>query len=74
MECVIGWRVDGPLDTSDLLEDAAIYDVYFCSYRHGYDLGTARIDYLPVYGMDFSLFRNLRLGRRGRPRACGARR
>jgi spore maturation protein CgeB len=64
VESVIGWRVDGPLDTPDLLEDAAIYDVYFCSHRHGYDPRTARIDYLPVYAMDFSLFRNLHLGRR----------
>lgn len=59
VEKVIGWRVDGPLDTPDLLEDAAIYDHYFCSHRHGYDARADKIDYLPVYGMDFSLYRNL---------------
>lgn len=63
VEKVIGWRVDGPLDTPDLLQDAAIYDHYFCSHRHGYDARADKIDYLPVYGMDFSLYRNLGLRR-----------
>jgi spore maturation protein CgeB len=63
VERVFAWRVDGPLDTPDLLDDAAIYDCYFCSHRHGYDPRSHRIDYLPVYGMDFALFRNLGLGR-----------
>jgi len=63
VEKVIGWRVDGPLDSPDLLEDAAIYDCYFCSHRHGYDARLDRIHHLPVYGMDFSLYRNLRLDR-----------
>jgi spore maturation protein CgeB len=61
VEQVLGWRVDGPLDTPDLLEDAAIYDRYFCSHRHGYDPVLDRIDYLPVYGMDLSLYRNLHI-------------
>ena len=56
---VIGWRVDGPLDTPDLLEDARIYDVYFCAHRHGYDPRADRIHPLPVYGMDFARYRNL---------------
>ena len=64
VEKVFAWRVDGPLDTPDLLEDAPIYDHYFCSHRHGYEPRAARIDYLPVYGMDLSLYRNLGLGRR----------
>ncbi len=59
VEKIIGWRVDGPLDTPDLLEDARIYDVYFCGHRHGYDSRSDRIHYLPVYGMDFSVYRNL---------------
>ena len=58
VEKVVGWRVDGPLDTPDLLEDARIYDVYFCSHRHGYDPRSDNIRYLPVYGMDFALYRN----------------
>lgn len=58
VEKVIGWRVDGPLDTPDLLEDARVYDVYFCSHRHGYDPQSDNIHYLPVYGMDFALYRN----------------
>ena len=59
VEKVIGWRVDGPLDTPDLLEDARIYDVYFCAHRHGYDPRADRIHPLPVYGMDFARYRNL---------------
>jgi spore maturation protein CgeB len=59
VEKVIGWQVNGPLDTPDLLDDAAIYDHYFCSHRHGYDPRSDKIRYLPVYGMDFSLYRNL---------------
>jgi hypothetical protein len=62
VEKVFAWRVDGPLDTPDLLEDAAVYDRYFCSHRHGYDPRRDRIDFLPVYGMDFSLYRNLHVG------------
>lgn len=62
VEKIIGWRVDGPLDTPDLVEDARIYDVYFCSHRHGYDPISDRIHHLPVYGMDFSLYRNLHAG------------
>lgn len=56
---VIGWRVDGPLDTPDLEEDAALYDAYFCIHRHGYDPAGSGIRFLPVYGMDFSRYRNL---------------
>jgi spore maturation protein CgeB len=56
---VIGWRVDGPLDTPDLREDARIYDVYFCAHRYGYDPRADRIHPLPVYGMDFARYRNL---------------
>jgi hypothetical protein len=63
VEKVFAWRVDGPLDTPDLLEDAAIYDAYFCGHREGYNPRSHRIDYLPVYGMDFSLYRNLGPGR-----------
>jgi spore maturation protein CgeB len=59
VEKVVGWRVDGPLDTPDLLEDAAIYDVYFCSHRHGYDPRSDKIRYLPVFGMDLARYRNL---------------
>lgn len=58
VEKVAGWRVDGPLDTPDLLEDARIYDAYFCSHRHGYDPRSDKIHYLPVYGMDLALYRN----------------
>ena len=58
VEKVAGWRVDGPLDTPDLLEDARIYDAYFCSHRHGYDPRSDKIRYLPVYGMDFAQYRN----------------
>ncbi len=56
---VVGWRVDGPLDSPGLVEDAAIYDAYFCIHRHGYDPATTGIRYLPVYGMDFARYRNL---------------
>jgi hypothetical protein len=62
VEKVFAWRVDGPLDSPGLLEDARLYDCYFCSHRHGYDPSADRIHYLPVYGMDFSLFRNLQAG------------
>jgi spore maturation protein CgeB len=62
VEKVACWRVGGPLQTPDLLEDARVYDVYFCSHRYGYDGRFDRIRYLPVYGMDFSLFRNLHVG------------
>jgi glycosyltransferase involved in cell wall biosynthesis len=58
VEKVAGWRVDGPLDTPDLLEDARVYDAYFCSHRHGYDQRSDNIIYLPVYGMDFTVYRN----------------
>lgn len=64
VEKVAGWRVDGPLDTPDLLEDARIYDVYFCSHRHGYDPVSDTIRYLPVYGMDFSQYRNFHIDSR----------
>jgi len=63
---VIGWRVDGPLDTPDLLEDARIYDLYFCAHRHGYDPRADAIVPLPVYGMDAARYRNLYPGG-GRP-------
>lgn len=57
---VIGWSVDGPLDSPGLVEDAAIYDTYFCSHRHGYDpAGPRAIRFLPVYGTDFARYRNL---------------
>jgi len=62
VEKVFGWRVDGPLDSPGLLEDARLYDAYFCSHRHGYDRRADGIHYLPVYGMDFSIFRNLQAG------------
>jgi hypothetical protein len=58
VEKVIGWQVNGPLDSPGLLDDARIYDAYFCSHRHGYDARSDKIRYLPVYGMDFSLYRN----------------
>jgi hypothetical protein len=59
VEKVFAWRVDGPLDTPDLREDARRYDCYFCSHRQGYEPLSDRIHYLPVYGMDFALYRNL---------------
>ena len=59
VEKVIGWRVDGPLDSPGLIEDARIYDAYFCAHREGYDPRSDRIHHLPVYGMDFALYRNL---------------
>jgi len=59
---VVGWRVDGPLDSPDLLQDARVYDLYFCSHRHGYDPRSDKIHYLPVYGMDFALYRNFYAG------------
>ncbi len=62
VEKVFAGRVDGPLDSPDLLEDASLYDSYFCSHRHGYDARAGRIHYLPIYGMDFALFRKLRAG------------
>src|SRR5262245_4668311 len=58
VEKVIGWRVDGPLDSPDLIEDARIYDCYFCSHRHGYDPQRDAIHYLPVFGMDLARYRN----------------
>ena len=64
VEKVVGWRVDGPLDTPDLLEDARIYDAYFCSHRHGYDARSDNIRYLPVYGMDLALYRNFHVDSR----------
>ena len=63
VEQVFAWRVDGPLDAPDLLEDARIYDRYFCSHRQGYEPRADRIDYLPVYGMDFALYRKLDAGK-----------
>src|SRR5882762_10656103 len=62
VEKVFAWRVDGPLDAPDLVRDARIYDCYFCSHRHGYDPQSDKIHYLPVYGMDFSFYRNLFAG------------
>jgi spore maturation protein CgeB len=59
VEQVVGWCVDGPLDSPYLIEDARIYDLYFCSHRHGYDPRSDKIRYLPVYGMDLALYRNL---------------
>jgi spore maturation protein CgeB len=58
VERIACWRVGGPLHTPDLREDARLFDAYFCAHRYGYDPGSDRIVYLPVYGMDFSLFRN----------------
>lgn len=59
VEKVACWRVGGPLHTPDLREDARLYDAYFCAHRYGYDPAADGIAYLPVYGMDFALFRNL---------------
>ncbi len=59
VEKVFSWCVDGPADSRDILEDAAIYDHYFCTHKHGYDPRDGKIHYLPAYGMDFSLYRNL---------------
>ncbi len=59
VEKVFAWCVDGPMDFPGLLEDAAIYDHYFCTHKYGYDPKADRIHYLPAYGMDFSLYRNL---------------
>ncbi|MBS4099329.1 MAG: glycosyltransferase [Sulfuricella sp.] len=56
---VVGWRVDGPLDSPGLVDDAALYDEYFCIHRHGYDAAATGIHFLPVYGMDFARYRNL---------------
>ncbi len=56
IEKVIGWRVDGPRDCPDLIEDAAIYDRYFCIHRHGYDPQRDRIHFLPVFGVDPELY------------------
>lgn len=56
---IVGWRVDGPLDSPGLIEDATIYDEYFCIHRHGYDPAATGIRYLPVYGMDFARYCNL---------------
>lgn len=54
---VIGWRVDGPMDCPDLLEDARIYDDYFCIHRHGYDPVRDGIHHLPAFGVDAELYR-----------------
>lgn len=62
VEKVFAWRVDGPLDSPGLLNDARLYDCYFCSHRHGYDALADGIHFMPVYGMDFSIFRNLQPG------------
>lgn len=59
VEKVIAWCVDGPRDFPGLLEDAAIYDYYFCTHKYGYDPQADKIHYIPAYGMDFSLYRNL---------------
>jgi len=59
VEKVFAWRVDGPLDAPDLVRDSEIYDHYFCSNRHGYDPQKDKVIYLPAYGMDFSIYRNL---------------
>lgn len=56
---VVGWRVDGPLDSPGIAEDAALYDHYFAIHRHGYDPVATGIRFLPVYGMDFARYRNL---------------
>ena len=57
VEKIIGWRVDGPKDSPDLVEDAAIYDHYFCIHRHGYDPQRDRIQFLPAFGVDPELYR-----------------
>jgi spore maturation protein CgeB len=57
VQAVIGWRVDGPMDCPDLLQDASIYDHYFCIHRHGYDPARDGIHHLPAFGVDTQLYK-----------------
>ncbi|TAK91729.1 MAG: hypothetical protein EPO06_03230 [Burkholderiaceae bacterium] len=54
---LVGWCVKGPNDSGDILDDAAAYDIYFCSHTN--IPATARkgeIQYLPVVGVDKLLY------------------
>lgn len=50
VRCLIGWRVDGPGQTTDIDLDADAYDLYYCIHRYGYR--NSRIKHLPMVAVD----------------------
>lgn len=53
-----GWWVKDPRASNEMLEDARIYDHYFCIHRFGYG-EQDNIYYLPALGVDRALYRSL---------------
>ncbi len=51
----VGWWVKDPRATTEMLEDARIYDHYFCIHQFGYGRED-RINYLPALGIDRNLY------------------
>lgn len=54
----IGWWVKDPRATTEMLDDAKIYDHYFCIHQFGYNENN-NIHYLPALGVDRDLYRPL---------------
>lgn len=54
----VGWWVKDPRGTSEMSEDAAMYDHYFCIHRFGYGPGDG-IHHLPALAVDRSLYHPL---------------
>jgi spore maturation protein CgeB len=52
----IGWWVKDPRETGEMLDDAEIYDHYFCIHRLGYQEGRG-IHYLPALAVYSDLYR-----------------
>lgn len=51
----VGWWVKDPRATSEMTEDAKIYDYYFCIHRFGYG-AEDHIHYLPALAVDRNLY------------------
>lgn len=51
----VGWWVKDPRATSEMQEDAQIYDHYFCIHQFGYG-PEDNITYLPALGIDRNLY------------------
>jgi len=54
----IGWWVKDPRNDNQLIDDAKLYDHYFCMHQHGYTV-SSDIKYLPALGVYPDLYRRL---------------
>jgi spore maturation protein CgeB len=53
---IIGWWVKDPRNDNQLIDDAKLYDSYYCMHRHGYS-SENKIKYLPALGIYSDLYR-----------------